>query len=231
MTFGRNRAVTDLTLGDFGELRARLAKTMAAVTLRNEMQRARSVFKFGFDEGLLSTPLRFGQSFGRPRLDVVRKAREAHRAAHGDRMFEAHEIRAILAEAEQPLRAIVLLGANGAFGQSDLSALPVRAVDVKAGWVDFARVKTAVPRRVPLWPETVEALRRVMSNRPGPSDAGSNQLVFLTSFGRPWVRDRIHTAPDTGIRKIVPVDAIGHLANTVEVPHGGQSAEQKPNGE
>lgn len=156
---GRRRAVTDLAPSDFAKLRKRLAKTRGPVSLRNEMQRVRSLFKFAFDQRLILTPVRFGQSFQKPKLETVRRQRESHRAAHGDRMFEAHEIRLILAaldgkaitldriddETGDPvtvtlrpnpaLKSMVLLGINCGFGQSDLPSLPKRAVDLDGGWI------------------------------------------------------------------------------------------------
>ena len=66
---------------------------------------------------------------------------------------------------------------------------------MNGGWVDFPRPKTEVDRRCPLWPETLEALRAALENRPkanGPSDAG---CVFLTCFGVRWVRLNEHEDP------------------------------------
>jgi integrase len=199
--FGRNRAAADLWPEDFRNLRAHLAKTRGPVALRNEMQRVRSVFKFAFDEGLIPAPVRFGQAFTKPKLDVVRRDREIHRQEHGDRMFEAHEIRAILGECGQPLRSMVLLGANCALGQSDLGGLPLRALDLDKGWLDFARVKTAVPRRIPLWPETIKAIREWLPERPKAKDPANAGLVFLTIRGARWVK----CSEKTG----APKDAIG----------------------
>jgi len=199
-TFGRNRLVVDLVPDDFRKLRAALAKTRGPVTLRNVMQRCRSVFKFGFDQGLILTPVRFGQSFAKPKMDAIRRAREAHRAEHGDRMFEAVEIRQILGAAKQPLKAMVLLAANGGFGQSDLSALPVRALKLDTGWLDFARVKTGIRRRVPLWPETVAAIREWLPMRPKSKDPVDSGLLFLTCRGQRWVKTNA-----TGS----PIDALG----------------------
>ncbi|MBM4128198.1 MAG: integrase [Nitrospira sp.] len=187
-SFGKGRVITDLQPDDFRKLRATLAANRQAVALRNEMQRVRSVFKFAFDDGLVVAPVRFGQAFAKPKLDVVRRARESHRAKHGDRMFEASEIRQILATAKQPLKAMVLLAANCGFGQTDLSSLPIRAVDLETGWVDFARVKTAVPRRVPLWPETVAAIREWLTERPKAKDPADNGLLFITKYGQRWVK-------------------------------------------
>jgi len=198
--FGRNRSVIDLIPDDFRKLRAVLAKTRGAVALRNEMQRVRSIFKFAFDDGLILAPVRFGQGFQKPKLDVVRRAREEHRAVHGDRMFEAYEIRKILAIAKDPIRTMVLLATNCGFGQSDLSSLPTRAVNLDTGWLDFARVKTAVRRRVWLWPETTAAIREWLPQRPKAKDSTDNGLLFLTCRGQRWVKTN-----KTGS----PADALG----------------------
>ena len=73
-------------------------------------------------------------------------------------MFEADEIRRILDVAGPIRRAMVLLGANCGFGNTDVATLPQAAVDLDSGWIDFPRPKTEINRRVPLWPETVTAL-------------------------------------------------------------------------
>ena len=175
---------------DFRKLRSQLAKKRGAVALRNEMQRVRSIFKFAFDDGLILTPIRFGQGFAKPKLDVVRRQRKDHRAKHGDRMFKAQELRLILTALEgkevttslidektgKPvkvtlphnpgLRAMVLIAANCGFGQTDLSNLPSKALKLPTGWLDFARVKTAIPRRIPLWLETIAAIREWLPDAP-----------------------------------------------------------------
>jgi integrase len=100
-------------------------------------------------------------------------------------MFEAHEIRQMLdALKDNPqLKAMVLLGANCAFGQSDISSLPKRAVDLDKGWVDYPRPKTAVERQIPLWPETVTAIHEYLTQRPKAKDQADAALLFLTVRG------------------------------------------------
>ena len=196
---GRERAVSDLIPDDFRKLRAKLAAKRGPVALRNEMQRVRSIFKFAFDDGLIPAPIRFGQAFAKPKLDTVRRARETHRQKHGDRMFEAEELRKIVAASKMPLRAMILLGANCGFGQTDLSSLPRRAVDLEAGWIDFARVKTAVPRRVPLWPETVVAIREWLPLRPKPKNDADARLLFVTCRGGRFVKTNAEGHPIDGI--------------------------------
>ena len=72
-------------------------------------------------------------------------------------MFQAEEMRKILDSATQPLKAMILLGINCGFGATDISNLPLSAIDFKGGWVDFPRPKTEIAARCPLWPETVKA--------------------------------------------------------------------------
>lgn len=136
--FSRNRSVVDLSPDDFRKLRKVLSKDRGPVSLHNPMQQVRSLFYFGFDDGLLLVPVRFGQGFKKPSLDTVRRDREAHRSEHGDRMFDAHEIRKVLAKSSQPLRSMILIAANGGQGQADLAAIPIRGIDLENGWLNFA---------------------------------------------------------------------------------------------
>ena len=188
--FGKSRAVVDLRPDDFRKLRAKLAEGHGLVWVRNEMQRIRGIFKFAFDEGLILAPVRFGQGFTRPKQEGVDKAREEHRQKHGPRMFEAEEIRRILAACGQPLRAMVLLAANGGLGQTDLARLPLRALDLKSGWLDYARAKTGVPRRIPIWQETAAAIREWLPQRPKAKDPADAELLFIGKRGESYRGNR-----------------------------------------
>lgn len=182
--FGRNRLVDDLVADDFEQFRASLAKTRGPVALGNEIQRVRSVFKYSYENGLVDKPIRYGSAFKKPSKKVIRKARNGI----GERMFEPEEIRLILATAGQPFKAMVLLGVNCAFGQTDVSSLPISAIDFDNCWVDFPRPKTGISRRCKLWAETVAALKESISERPRPNDKTDDTLVFLTKYGNPWTR-------------------------------------------
>ena len=83
--FGRNRLVMDLVPDDFSRLRADSAKTRGPIALTNDIARARVLFKWAFDEGLIPAQIRYGQSFNRPTRKTIRLAR----AASVVRMFEA----------------------------------------------------------------------------------------------------------------------------------------------
>jgi integrase len=82
---------------------------------------------------------------------------------------------------------MLLLGVNAGFGNHDIATLPLSALDLDAGWVNYPRPKTGIPRRCPLWPETVAALREALAGRPEPRREEAAGLVFVTTRGRPWL--------------------------------------------
>ena len=101
------------------------------------------------------------------------------------------QIRKILEAVDPSMCAMVLLGINAGFGNTDCARLPISAVDLEDGWIDFPRPKTAIQRRIPLWPETMEALRTAIDQRPEPKDPDVADLCFVTVQGAAFVR----TAP------------------------------------
>src|SRR5262249_38397348 len=151
--FGWGRLVEDLSADDFGSLRASMARKWGPVNLGNVITRVKSVFKFAFDNSLVATPVRYGSQFKKPGKTVLRK----HRANAPPKMYEPAELRALIDAAPAPLRAMILLGVNCALGNTDCSDLSTHHVNLDAGWLDYPRPKTGIPRRCPLWPETVEA--------------------------------------------------------------------------
>lgn len=90
------------------------------------------------------------------------------------------------------LRAMIYLGINCGFGNNDCAMLPIKALDLKGGWLDFGRPKTGIHRRCPLWPETIKALKAALEKRPRPKAGISTDRVFITKFGVPWEKE-MHT--------------------------------------
>jgi integrase len=183
--FGLTRLVVDLASDDFEAFRATLAKTRGPSALSNEIQRTRAVFKFAFDNGLVDRPIRYGSSFKKPSKKIMRQTRQAR----GLQMFEAAEIRKMLDAAGPQLKAMILLGVNCGLGNSDVGQLPIAAVDLRRGWLNYPRPKTAVERRCPLWPQTVKTLKAVLAKRPAPKDPMHAGLMFVTKYGGSWAKD------------------------------------------
>src|SRR5262249_43578722 len=117
--FGKGRLVDDLGPDDFTALRDSAAKRGGPVPPRHTIQRVRSVFKCGTDNGLLERSPRYGQGFKRPSARTLR----VHRAEQGPKLFAADEIRRLLAAAGVPMRAMILLGINCGLGNADCGNL------------------------------------------------------------------------------------------------------------
>jgi integrase len=212
--FGRDRRVDDLRPDDFEKFRSSMAKRFGVVTLKNEVNRCRVVFKYAHDNRLIEQAVNYGQSFNRPSAKHLRRARNEA----GSKMFEVDEILSILNAADPIMRAMVLLGINCGFGNTDVATLPQSAVDLKNSWIDFPRPKTEIHRRVPLWPETVEALTEAIASRPKAKETDDENLCFLTHHRRRWVRVQASKKnPDV----LMPLDAISQsfrkLLNSLDI--------------
>jgi integrase len=176
-TLDKHRQVVDLGPADFAALRNALAKRYGVYRLGLVIQHVRTLFKWGVDSELTPKP-RYGANFNRPSKKAIR----LHRAQQGPKLFAAVEIQQLLDAASPAMWAMILLGINCGFGNSDCGHLQWSNVDLERGWIDYPRPKTGIPRRCPLWPETIAALRAVL----GP-DASS---VFVTDRGNLYGRER-----------------------------------------
>lgn len=174
--FGRYTTVESLTPSDFAALRAKLAKSRTMVALWSEIGRISVFFRWAEKQGLIDRPVRMGDSFKKP----SKKSLRLERQAKPKKLFTIDELRSIFQAANQSMRAFMLLALNGGLGNSDIGRLePRHIVD---GWIIYPRHKTAVERRFPLWPETLQALEQCGID----PDA---EFVFMTKYGGTWFKD------------------------------------------
>lgn len=151
-------------------------------------------------------------------------------------MFEAAELRTILDAAGVPMKAFVLLGINCGFGQTDIASLPLSAIDLGTGWISFPRPKTGISRRIPLWPETIAAIREALDSRPTPKDKQDRELAFLTARGQKWVRvhlrvEKSETSGEEIDQGATPDDAVGkEFTKLLKAIDAAQAANAKKQG-
>lgn len=201
--FGKQRLVSDLDPDDFATLRNRMAKKWGPHRLANMIQYVRSVFKHGFEAGMIDRPVRFGPGFNRP----TKKTLRLHRAEQGLKLFTAEEIRGLLDASGPAMKAMILLGINCGYGNSDCGTLPLAALDLAGGWVTYHRAKTGIARRCCLWPETIEALRQVLTSRHAPKKELHADILFITKYGQPWAKDVADSPITKEMRKLL--DGLG----------------------
>lgn len=201
-TIDKTRPVESLRPDDFAKLRLAILKKHSPAIARNMVLRIRSIFKFAKDTRRIGREVDFGQSFKPPAKAAIRK----HRAGRPKQLWKAEEFRKLLEVATPVRRSILLLSLNCAFNGADIAGVPIRAFDLKSGWVDFPRTKTGVERRIPLWPETVEAVAEYLKERPEPASEADSELLFVTRWGKKWTTSGIgHEL--VKLQKIAKVDA------------------------
>lgn len=170
---GRARRVCDLGPSEFEHLRGLLPGGPAMVA--NRVRWIRSIFKAtGEFYGVVP---RYGGMFKLPSMGEMRAVRRSRA------FWSPAEIQRVMKHCRPPTLCHLLLGLNGGFGASDLAQLPAADVDLRRGVIDTRRPKTHIRRVVPLWPETVKALRAYHR----PNDA-LPELFFVTKHRHPWVQ-------------------------------------------
>jgi len=150
---------------------------------------------------------------GIPNIDAVSRSKIIH---HEMYTFSCDQIKKLLSAANSKMKAMILLGLNCGFGCADCARLKWTDIHLDNGRVQLSRSKTGVPRNLPLWPETMRALKEVPR---------SGQLVFYTEEGHPWVRTSLKIKED-GSKRYTTVNAVTSMfarvlkKTKIEVPKG-----------
>jgi len=111
-----------------------------------------------------------------PNIDAVSKVK----AMQKERIiFNVKQIEKLIEYANIQMRAMIWLGLNCGFGCTDCAELKWGDLNLKNKRVRLPRKKTGIGRNLPLWPETVRAIKKVLKK---------GELVFYTSKSNSWVR-------------------------------------------
>ena len=130
-----------------------------------------------------------------PNLNAIKKL---PRVMKHRETFTAEEIEKLVAHATANMRAMIWLGLNCGFGCTDCSELLWEHIDLDAARIRSGRTKTGILRNLPLWPETVNALRALPRR---------NARVFNTRYGNAYVRFKKST-DETGLVRFVKCDNV-----------------------
>jgi integrase len=202
-SLGSERLWTDVGPTDFGEYRLHLYDRVGVCAIDRNITIIRSMIKFAYDTDLIDQPAKYGGQLNKPTQKEKRQNCSSQDRLNGKRLFTPKEVKTLLDKAQQPLKAMILLGINGGFGNTDCAELPVQAVELKRKVIDYERPKTAVQRVVPLWPETVDSLQTVLNGeRPKARKPEHENLVFLTVFGNPWKQEAVRVDKVDGQPKV-----------------------------
>jgi len=167
---GPNRPVSEVSTLDLQRYRRKLAKdSKAPRTINNYIGTMKNMYKWALDNEVIS---------GTPNLRAVKTVRVRNQNRP---TFTPSQIQALLQNASPQMKAMIWLGLNCGFGCTDCGKLKWKDLDLQNNRVRLARSKTGIDRNLPLWPETIQALKNVPK---------SGELVFYTRRGIPWVTTR-----------------------------------------
>jgi integrase len=183
--FGADRAVASLASEDFNRLLVAISRQYGPAATAVEVSRVRAVFNHALKAEWIDRPVKGMGHFVRPPKSEIDAAREGK----GERMFQPDELRTLLDAAGVHFRAMIYLGINSGFGNSDCGHLPLSRVKPGGPIMEFPRPKNKVRRKSWLWPETREALVASLAERPEPASEDVAGLFFLTTSGRRWFTD------------------------------------------
>ena len=131
-----------------------------------------------------------------PNIDAVSKVKVIRKK---QATFSVKQIRNLLRDSEPQMKAMIWLGLNCGFGNTDCSQLLWKNIDFKKSRVHYPRGKTGINRDLVLWPETVKAIKALPR---------TNERVFNTPTGKPLVR-MIETIDKADNIKYTNNDSVG----------------------
>jgi len=194
--FGHSRPLTTLQIIDFERLRHKVevgkkGQVVSPNSINRNLGSIRTIFKFATDDNRLidrNFPLQTALKM------VPKRTLRKHRDDQPDRLLTRDEILAIIQRNTNQtyskyrsaimFRAMVLLGINGGYNNSDVAKLELERVKPEPPEIfEYRRRKTWYERATPLWPETREAISEYMEIRP----ACPSKQLFVSSRGNDFL--------------------------------------------
>ena len=165
---GSNRLISEISTINLQNYRQKLIRSAKTPnTINNHISTIKAMYNWALDNEIIDNS---------PRLKAVKKIKSQK---EDKPTFTMWQIQQLLANASIQMKAMIWLGLNCGFGCTDCAELKWKNLDLKNGRVNFPRGKTGIGRNLPLWSETVMALKEVPKQ---------GELVFYTWRGNPWVR-------------------------------------------
>ena len=184
---GRSRKISEVATIDLQKYRMRLIKQGKSNNrINNYISAVKAMYHWATENELIATV---------PNLKAIKKLPKPKTTKP---IFSPDEVHKLLKLASPKIKAMILLGLNCGFGCTDCAELLWENVDLKKGRINFPRTKTGVFRNLPLWKETLEALRILPK---------INERLFNTEDNKKVVRCEQKIAEDKTV-KVVKVDRV-----------------------
>jgi len=154
--------------------------SIGRIEANHHIEQIRGMLKWGMDTHDLRPPA----------MGAIRKFSQKAKKGHGKTQDRTpltwKQIKKLLNAARPVDMALILLGLNCGFGNTDIGSLELTDVDLKQGKISGCRRKTGVSRDFALWEETIAALRTYLTMHRGKTDKKDmNKLFFVSRLGNP----------------------------------------------
>jgi integrase len=149
-------------------------KARAATSVTNLSGRVKTLFNIAVELELVAALPRYAGIMKRAKQKEVRRAKNARKGL----MFSAPQLHEILDACNPAVKAMSMVAINVGIGNKDISLIKFDNIDFENGMLDYARHKTEVERVVPLWPETIQAIRDYLKVRPDVPEL--DEYIFIT---------------------------------------------------
>lgn len=176
------RSVESLRAGDFTKVADSIPAALGVDSIRHRINYVNGMFNWARKNELIKQIPNYGTRWRIPTDAEV----ERDRTSKPDKVWTRQQIKTLTAKASPALSAMIMLGINAAFGNSDIGRL--KRDDIAGEWLSVPRGKNGRPRKAWLWPETRKALDAAAKARPEPRE-DCEDLFFVTVSGGPWTDD------------------------------------------
>jgi integrase len=165
-----------------GDVLGRQVKRRSVATVDGDIRRIKAFLQWCADAELCK-PLRWKLfKTGSDETPADRAAQAAEKFTG----FTKQEVRSLIESATVQFRPILLLALNAGVGGFDISEIKLDNRP-KGNWFDLPRLKTGTNRRIYLWDETLDAIRRYIVWRGKAQKREDSDKLFLTKTGRAWI--------------------------------------------
>lgn len=184
---GSDRRLPEINTIDLQDYRRLLIKQgKSAARINNYISAFKAMYHWAIENELISNV---------PNLGAIKKL---PRPKTSKPTFSPDEIRKLLNHASPRMKAMIWLGLNCGFGCTDCAELLWEHADLEVGRINFPRTKTGVARYLPLWKETIDALKTLPR---------TNKRVFNTKQGHRVVTV-VERRDNNGVVKVVKSDNV-----------------------
>jgi integrase len=149
---GTTVSVDSLTPDHFSRLRLFLTEGYALKSAKNNIRKARLLFRWIYTSGRSEKELRYHEALKPPAKGALRR----EQANKPTKVFTPEEVKLLIKASSGYMTPGIYLAINCGYGNKDLVELKWSYIE--GTYVNYDRVKTGVRRRASLWPETIKAL-------------------------------------------------------------------------